>query len=95
MTIRPLHNMVIVDRDPKPDMSTGGIALPFVDPALVRTGTVVAVGPGVYDEKGTLIGTGVEVGDRIAFSRDHIKDFDINGEQVSFLMGKGIFGKLP
>ena len=95
MNVRPLNNIVIIERDAKPNASSGGIALPYLDNKVVRTGTVLAVGPGVHDENGKLIPVGVNVGDRIAFDKSVVKDFDVNGDIVTMVKGNGIYGIIP
>jgi len=93
--VKPLHNYLIIEKDPAIKVSTGGIHLVRADKNTARQGTVLAVGPGVYDENGNRVECGVEVGDQIAYDRAHVKDFEVEGKVYSFLMGKGIFGVLP
>lgn len=93
MKVRPLHNYLIIQKDDHSKVSSGGIRLVSNDTA--RQGTVLAVGPGVYDEKGNFVECGVKVGDRIAYDKAHVKDFDVEGKVYSFLMGSGVFGVLP
>merc|ERR1712086_997123 len=60
--LRPLLNRILVARPEATKMSKGGIILKEEE---VSWGTVVAVGPGRKDEKGTLIPMSVKVGDDV------------------------------
>jgi chaperonin GroES len=66
--IKPLNNRVLVKRS-KPPTSQGGIILP--DTAAQekpKEGQVVAIGPGLRDEEGTIHPLTVKIGDRVLFS---------------------------
>lgn len=76
MALRPLHDHVVVELDPVKEFSRGGIIK--VAPEPVRTGTVLAVGPGrryqVQDQdpqsrrrRTRFVPTELKVGERIAF----------------------------
>lgn len=67
MTLRPLHDRVIIRRDDSETVSAGGIALPGQATEKANRGTVVAVGPGIARPNGTFCETVVEVGDRVLF----------------------------
>jgi len=95
MKVRPLHNYLIIEKDDPNKVSSGGILLIRDDNDAARQGTVLAVGPGVYDEDGKHRPVGVEVGDRIAFDRTRVKDFEVDGEVYTFLMGQGVYGVIP
>ena len=92
INIRPLNNVVIVERLPAPTTSTGGIFLIKSDQSL--RGKVLAVGNGVYDDKGKLVDSGVKVGDKIAYLESHEKEFEIDHEILVAVKANGILGKL-
>jgi len=66
-TIKPLGNRVLVQRA-KPQPTKGGILLPDTAQEKPKEGTVVAVGPGKFDENGKKETLNVKVGDRVLFS---------------------------
>ena len=66
-TIKPLGNRVLVKRL-KAETSKGGILLPDTAQEKPKAGTIVAVGPGKYNESGTLVALNVKEGDNILFS---------------------------
>jgi chaperonin GroES len=65
--IKPLNNRVLIKRS-KAQTTKGGIILPDTAQEKPKEGEVVAVGPGVRDEEGTLHPLAVKVGDRVLFS---------------------------
>ena len=93
MGIRPLHNIIVVDKEEDKHLSSGGIHLPQGDDA-PSIGTAISVGPGVVDEDGVLRPVGVSEGDRIAWLYSHQKTFDIDGEDVIMVIGNGVLGIL-
>jgi chaperonin GroES len=96
MKLRPLRSYVVIERDTAPERSVGGILLPVAEKDVAYTGTVISTGPGELSPDGKKwVTTGVKSGDRIAYNRDHVKDFEVEGEVISVLMGGGILGVLP
>lgn len=67
MSLRPLHDWVLVDleKSPTEHESAGGILLPH--PELVRKGTVASVGPGRLYVDGVYQPCEVQLGARVAF----------------------------
>lgn len=65
--IKPLGNRVLIQRS-KAQTTKGGILLPDSAQEKPKEGTVVAVGPGKYDETGKLEPLTLKVGDRVLFS---------------------------
>ncbi len=65
--IRPLGNRVLVKRS-EAKTTKGGILLPEAAKEKPKQGEVVAVGPGKYDDKGTLKPLELQVGDVVLFS---------------------------
>jgi chaperonin GroES len=82
--LRPLHDRVLVRRDPPESSSAGGIVIPEVGKVQALTGTVVAAGPGRKDDSGVFHETQVRPGDRVVFNGsvnvnypDLVKDGDL------------------
>ncbi|KAL1502059.1 hypothetical protein ABEB36_007262 [Hypothenemus hampei] len=64
-TVVPLFNRLLVKRAELPTESKGGIVLPESSKIKSPQGTVVAVGPGIRNEKGVQIPMSVKVGDKV------------------------------
>lgn len=70
MKLRPLGDGILVRMDPLPEKQ----GLLFVPGGTrVRTGEVLEVGPGRPNKRGARRPLGLEVGERIAFFREHFE----------------------
>lgn len=65
--VKPLGNRVLIERA-KAHTTKGGILLPDSAQEKPKEGTVIAVGPGKYDEQGKCQPLNVKIGDRVLFS---------------------------
>lgn len=65
--IKPLGNRVLVKRA-EAKVTKGGIILPDSAKEKPKQGEVIAAGPGIRDDEGTLQKMNVNVGDRVLFS---------------------------
>ncbi|CAI4230773.1 unnamed protein product [Auanema sp. JU1783] len=64
-SFKPLHDRVLIERVAAETKTKGGIMLPEKSQGKVLEATVVAVGPGLRNEKGELVPTTVRSGDRV------------------------------
>jgi chaperonin GroES len=92
VTLRPLHDRVIVKRMAQDETSKGGIIIPDSAKEKPQEGQVVAVGPGRRDDNGTIVRLGVEKGDRILFGKYSGSDVQIDGEEHLILQETDILG---
>jgi chaperonin GroES len=69
MKFRPLGNRILVERLEPPEVKKGGIIIPDTAKEKPQEGKVIAVGPGVLDEKGNRRKLEVKVGDKILFGK--------------------------
>ena len=68
MPVRPMRDLLIVEREPQPGETKGGIIIPGdARQDILAYGTVTAVGPGVVTRKGVRVVPEVKVGDRVAY----------------------------
>lgn len=90
--IRPIRDLVLVERDPAPVQSAGGIWFPEASSAApsvpwrATTGTAIAVGPKVK---------GVQAGDRLALPELGGVEIRHEGILLSFFPEAEIIGVLP
>lgn len=68
MEITPLHDRVLVQRAGKSEEDSGGLFIPKSDKDQPNEGTVIAVGPGLF-QSGTFVETTVKVGNRVLFGK--------------------------
>jgi len=83
MTIRPLHDRVIVRRQEQETKSAGGIVLTGASASLSTRGEVIAVGNGRLLDSGEVRPLAVNVGDTVIFSEGYgVKTEKLEGKEV-------------
>merc|ERR1712159_515881 len=93
MSIRPLHDRVVIRRLEEEATSAGGIVLPGSAAEKPNQGEVVAVGPGRVTSNGELQAMSVQAGDVVLFGQyagnNTVK---INGEELLIMSESEIYG---
>jgi chaperonin GroES len=69
VNIRPLHDRVVVKREPEERKSPGGIVIPDTASEKPTFGKVIAVGQGKVLENGQTRAPDVRVGDKVLFGK--------------------------
>ena len=86
MSIRPLHDRLIVKRNEQETTSAGGIVLTGSAAEKSTRGEVIAVGNGRILESGEVRALDVKVGDQVIFNEGYgVKTEKIDGEEVLIL----------
>ena len=86
MSIRPLHDRVIIKRKEVETKSAGGIVLTGSAAEKSTRGEVIAVGNGRILESGEVRPLDVKVGDQVIFSEGYgAKTEKLDGEEVLIL----------
>jgi len=94
MKFRPLHDRVAVRRLEWEQKTKGGIIIPDTAKEKPMQGEVLAVGPGVRNEKGELVKLDVQVGDRILFGKWSGTEVKIDGDELLIMKESDIMGVL-
>ena len=94
MKFRPLHDRVLVKRVEEENKTKGGIIIPDTAKEKPMQGEVLAVGPGVRNEKGELQALDVQVGDRILFGKWSGTEVKLDGEELLIMKESDIMGIL-
>jgi chaperonin GroES len=81
MTIRPLHDRVLVRRLEESETRIGGIIIPDTAKEKPQQGEVKAVGNGKLLEDGTRAPIDVKEGDRILFGKYSGSDIKVDGDE--------------
>ena len=89
---RPLQDRILVERIEAEEKTPGGIIIPDTAKEKPVEGEVLAVGPGVRDETGTLRPLDIKVGDRVLFGKWAGTEVLINGEDRLILKEFDILG---
>ncbi len=85
MTIRPLHDRVIVKRIEKERQTASGIVIPDSAAEKPEQGEVMAVGPGKRTSDGTVLPMQIKVGDKVLFGKYAGQTVKVNDEEVLVL----------
>jgi chaperonin GroES len=92
MSIRPLHDRVLVAREKEQETTTGGIIIPDTAKEKPIKGKVVAVGNGKVLENGQVRPLEVKKGDRILFGKYSGNEVKVDGEELLILREDDILG---
>ncbi len=82
MSIRPLHDRVIVRRMEEETLSAGGIVIPDNAKEKPSRGEVIAVGNGKILDNGEVRGLDVKVGDKVLFGKYSGNEVKVDGEEL-------------
>ena len=82
MSIRPLHDRVLLRRLESDAKTAGGIIIPDTAKEKPSEAEVVAVGSGTRDETGKLQPLDVQKGDRVLFSKWSGTEITVDGEDL-------------
>ena len=95
MSIRPLHDRVVIRRQEEEATSAGGIVLPGSASEKPNQGEVLAVGPGRITTNGEQQAMSVKVGDTVLFGPyAGNSTAKINGDEVLIVSESEIYGVL-
>jgi chaperonin GroES len=86
MTLKPLGDRVVVEREEAKDTTAGGIVLPDTAKDRPQKGKVVAVGDGRITKDGKRRDLQVKVGDNVLFTSYAGEEFKIEGDKKVLLM---------
>ena len=81
ITLRPLADRVLVERDEADERTAGGIVLPDKAKEKINRGKVVAVGEGMLDDKGERVPLQVKRGDHVLFSKYSGDEFKLEDDE--------------
>ncbi len=82
ITLRPLDNRVVLQRDEEKERTAGGIVLPDNAKEKVNRGKVMAVGPGKLDKEGNRMPMQVKVGDYVLMSKYGGDEFEVDDQEL-------------
>ncbi len=94
VTVRPLHDHVLVKRLEEKETIRGGIIIPDTAKEKPQEGEVIAVGTGKKTKDGSIIPLDVKTGDRILFDKWGGSEIKIDDEEYLILTEDKIFAVL-
>ncbi|EHP91637.1 co-chaperone GroES [Methylorubrum extorquens] len=92
MKFRPLHDRVVLRRISAEEKTKGGIIIPDVAKEKPQEGEIIAVGPGIRDDKGDIVALDVKAGDRVIFGKWSGTEIVVDGEDVLVMKESDIIG---
>lgn len=81
MTIKPLHNHVVIKQQDETETMYGNIVVPDMGKEKPLMGEVVATGPGMYSVTGTFIENKIKVGEIVVFPAFGGTKMTVGGEE--------------
>ncbi len=94
MSIRPLHDRVIVQPLDADTKTAGGIIIPDTAQEKPQEGKIIAVGPGKKLEDGSVTPPDVKKGDRILYGKWSGTEVKIDGDTVLIMNESDVMGVL-
>jgi len=82
MSLRPLHDRVIIKRMEEERTSPGGIVIPDSAAEKPSKGEVIAAGNGKRTDRGEVIAMDVKVGDKVLFGKYSGTEVKVDGEDL-------------
>ncbi len=82
MSLRPLHDRVIVRRMEEERTSAGGIVIPDSATEKPSKGEIIAVGNGKILDSGEVRGLDVKVGDKVLFGKYSGTEVKVDAEEL-------------
>jgi chaperonin GroES len=97
MNIRPLHDWALVRKIQPGEKTSGGIIIPDSAQETPSQGIIEAIGPGIYKKKADekekkFIPTVLKPGQKIVFVDYMAREFEVDGEHVTFIREEDILG---
>jgi len=92
MSLRPLHDRVLVRRVAEEEKTAGGIIIPDTAKEKPMEGEILAVGSGTRNDQGKIEPLDVKKGDRILFGKWSGTEVTMDGEELIIMKESDIMG---
>ena len=92
MTIRPLHDRILVKRLEEQHKTAGGLFIPDAAKEKPQQGKVIAVGKGKVNDEGKVTPLDVKVGDKVLFGKYSGSEIKLDGEEHLIMREEDILG---
>ena len=95
VNIKPLEDRIVVQANEAETTTASGLVIPDTAKEKPQEGTVIAVGPGRFDDKGEKrIPLDVSVGDVVLYSKYGGTEITIDGEDLLVLRESDVLAKV-
>jgi chaperonin GroES len=92
MTVRPLHDRILLKRVEEKETVKGGIIIPDTAKEKPQEGEVIAVGHGKKTEDGKVIPLDVKAGDRILFGKYSGTEIKVDDQEYLIIREEEVLG---
>lgn len=92
MTMKPLHDRILVKRTEEQEDIQGGIVIPDTAKEKPQEGEVVAVGDGKILDNGQKLTMALKAGDRILFGKYGGTEVKLDGEEYLLMREDEVLG---
>jgi len=90
VAIKPLEDRILVQANEAETTTASGLVIPDTAKEKPQEGTVIAVGPGRFDEKGNRVPIDVKVGDTVIYSKYGGTEVKYSGEEYLVLSARDV-----
>ena len=80
--LQPLGDRVVVKPTPREEMTKSGIVLPDTAKEKPQEGTILAVGPGAFDNDGKRVAMDVSVGQKVLYGKYAGTEFKLEDDEL-------------
>ena len=94
ISIEPLEDRVVIKTEDAEKTTSSGLVIPDTAKEKPQQGEVVAVGPGLIDDKGNRVPMDVAVGDTVIYSRYGGTEVSVGGEDYLILTTRDVLAKI-
>ncbi len=94
LSVRPLHDRVLVRRMAEEEKTAGGLFIPDTAKEKPQRGEVVATGKGLVTEEGKVMPLEVKIGDKVLFSKFSGTELKFDGIEYLMMKESEILGVL-
>lgn len=92
MSLKPLHDRILVEPVEQETTTASGIVLPETAKEKPQEGKVLAVGAGKHNEDGDRIAMDVKEGDRILFAKYAGTEVKLDGNKLLIMKESDVLG---
>jgi chaperonin GroES len=92
MSVRPLHDRIIIERIEEGEQRVGGIIIPDNAKEKPQQGKVIAVGKGRIEKDGKVSPLDVKAGDTVLFGKYAGQEIKIDGKELLIIREEEVLG---
>ena len=92
MSVRPLHDRIIIERIDEGEQTVGGIIIPDNAKEKPQQGKVISVGKGRLEKDGKVTPLDVKAGDTVLFGKYAGQEIKIDGKDLLIIREEEVLG---